>query len=411
MTTAEIITIGTEILLGEILDTNAQYLARQLRNNGIDLYRKTTIGDNARRIAQAIKEALSRADIVLTTGGLGPTVDDATREGVALALGVELEYRPELWNQVCARFQRFGRKPTENNRRQAYLPAGAVAVENPVGTAPAFMVEKEGKSLICLPGVPSELSHIFEQKILPYLRSRFLTAEVIQTRVLHTAGIGESQIDHLINDLEQGQNPTVGLSAHPAQVDMRLTAKAASPQEAEKLLGELESEIRRRLGAFIYGRDEETLEHTVLKQLSDSGLSFCLVEANLQGRLYQRITHALQELNLQDQRFFLGGKTYPTPMLHEELIRACKAYNEESGADLALGVSLCYGNEVQEVQIALVRGTHEKSISLPYGGPPENAPLWAENQALNLLRLLPEPPSPMAGSSASSPQPIEHSDK
>src|SRR4030042_5061373 len=141
MPVAEIITIGTEILLGEIIDTNAQFIARKLRDAGIDLYRKTTVGDNTHRIAQAIQQSLERCDIVLTTGGLGPTVDDPTREAVALALGVELEYREDLWEQIQARFQRFGRQPTENNRRQAYIPKGAIAIENPVGTAPIFIVE------------------------------------------------------------------------------------------------------------------------------------------------------------------------------------------------------------------------------------------------------------------------------
>ena len=139
MSSAEIITIGTELLLGEIDDTNATYIARELRDVGIDLYRKTTVGDNARRIAQTIQEALQRTDIIITTGGLGPTVDDPTREAVALAVGVETEFRPELWEQIQNRFQRFGRKPTENNKRQAYVPKGAIPVENPVGTAPSFI--------------------------------------------------------------------------------------------------------------------------------------------------------------------------------------------------------------------------------------------------------------------------------
>src|SRR4030066_332573 len=141
MPSAEIITIGTELLLGEIVDTNSRYLARCLRDAGIDLYRKTTVGDNVKRIAFAIQQALERCDIVITTGGLGPTVDDPTREAVALAVGVKSEFHPELWEQIRTRFTRLGRKPTENNRRQAYIPDGAIAVENPVGTAPIFILE------------------------------------------------------------------------------------------------------------------------------------------------------------------------------------------------------------------------------------------------------------------------------
>ena len=155
MTSAEIIAIGTELLLGEIQDTNTHYLARTLRDDGIDLYRTTIVGDNLERIAQAIREATNRANIVITTGGLGPTVDDPTRQAVALAIGTGTEFRPELWDQIQARFKRFNRLATENNRRQAYIPSGAFAVENPVGTAPAFIVEKPGHVIISLPGVPS----------------------------------------------------------------------------------------------------------------------------------------------------------------------------------------------------------------------------------------------------------------
>src|SRR5512135_2170348 len=139
MPAAEIIAIGTELLLGEIQDTNTRYLARLLRDYGVDLYRTTIVGDNVDRIAHAIRESLSRCQIIITTGGLGPTVDDPTRQAVAMAAGTELEFQPQLWDQIQDRFERFGRNPTENNRRQAYIPRGAIAMENPVGTAPAFI--------------------------------------------------------------------------------------------------------------------------------------------------------------------------------------------------------------------------------------------------------------------------------
>jgi molybdenum cofactor synthesis domain-containing protein len=150
MPTAEIIAIGTELLLGEIQDTNTQFLARQLRNIGIDLYRSTQIGDNTERIAAVIQEAMDRSDIVITTGGLGPTVDDPTREAVARAFGVQTVYHPELWQQILERYRSYSRQPTENNRRQAYLPYNAIAIENPVGTAPAFRVETAKNVIISL---------------------------------------------------------------------------------------------------------------------------------------------------------------------------------------------------------------------------------------------------------------------
>ena len=154
MPTAEIITIGTELLLGETIDTNTRYIARALRDKGVDLFRTSTIGDNPNRIAEIIREGLQRADIIITTGGLGPTIDDPTRNAIALAIGVETEFRPELWFQIKERFGRYGRTPTENNKRQAFVPKGAIAVENTVGTAPAFICELYDHVIIALPGVP-----------------------------------------------------------------------------------------------------------------------------------------------------------------------------------------------------------------------------------------------------------------
>src|SRR4030043_1486414 len=165
MPSAEIITIGTELLLGEIVDTNSAFLARSLRDAGIDLFRETTVGDNIRRIAQAIQQSLARSDIVITTGGLGPTVDDPTREAVAQAVGVETEFHAELWEQIRERFKRFGRIPTQNNRRQAYVPKGAKAIENPVGTAPIFILEHGSQVIVSLPGVPSEMEYLMVHEV------------------------------------------------------------------------------------------------------------------------------------------------------------------------------------------------------------------------------------------------------
>jgi nicotinamide-nucleotide amidase len=173
MTSAEIITIGTEILLGEIVDTNTRYLAHNLRSLGVDLYRTITIGDNTERIASAIHNSMERADIVITTGGLGPTVDDPTRDAVAKALGVETEFREDLWQQVVATIARYGRKPSENQKRQAYVPQGAIGIPNPVGTAPCFIVETPRNSVISLPGVPHEMEYILHDSIIPYLQKRF----------------------------------------------------------------------------------------------------------------------------------------------------------------------------------------------------------------------------------------------
>ena len=169
---AEIVLTGTELLLGEIVDTNSVTIARMLRDIGLNLHYKTTIGDNEERIAEVLRHALSRVDFVIVSGGLGPTVDDVTRQGAASAIGRKLEYSPELEAQIAARFAKFGRPMGENNKRQAWIPEGAIPIENPVGTAPIFIVETEQGSIICLPGVPKELEYLMEHAIIPYLKSK-----------------------------------------------------------------------------------------------------------------------------------------------------------------------------------------------------------------------------------------------
>lgn len=380
MPTAEIITIGTELLLGEIVDTNAPYLARSLRDEGIDLYRKTTVGDNPRRIAQAVQQGLERADIILATGGLGPTVDDPTREAIALALGLETEFHAELWEQIQARFRRFSRVPTENNRRQAYIPSGAIAVENPVGTAPAFIVETGGHAVIALPGVPHEMEYLMQNAILPYLREKFHLKGIIKARLLHTAGVGESQIDDRIADLEGSSNPTVGLAAHSGQVDVRVTAKAESEAQADAMIAEVEQIIRNRLGDWIYGADQDTLEKTALQALGKRGWTLAVVEAGLGGELIRKLASA--------PGAFLGGEALPGTPAREEMLAITAAYRQARGAQVGMGVMILPGLERQEVYLALITPEGEEQFSRPYGGPASYAARWAVNHSLDLLRRL-----------------------
>lgn len=378
MPSAEIITIGTEILLGEILDTNAQFLARTLRDVGIDLYRKTTVGDNPQRIAQAIQYAIQSCDIILTTGGLGPTVDDPTREAVALAFGVETEFHPELWGQILARFRRFNREPTENNRRQAYIPKGAIAVENPVGTAPAFIYEVGHSSVISLPGVPREMEYLIKYAILPYLRQKYDLKGIIKARNIHTAGAGESLIDNLIGDLEMLSNPTVGLAAHSGQVDVRITAKALSEAEADALIQPIEDIVRQRLSEWIYGADEETLEAVALKAVVERGWSLAVVEAGLNGNLIRRLADVGEA--------FLGGELLPKVSTPDELQTATEAYRKWRNAEVGLGVTVVPSGEKQEVLIVLITPDEVRQYARPYGGPSEYASRWALHHSLDILR-------------------------
>ncbi len=380
MPSAEIITIGTEILLGEIVDTNARYIARALRDLGIDLYRKTTVGDNVRRIAQAIQGALKLSDIVITTGGLGPTVDDPTREAIALALEVATEYRPELWDQILARFLRFGRQPTENNKRQAYVPEGAIPVENPVGTAPAFIMETSAQVIVSLPGVPREMEYLMQNAISPYLRQHFSLTGIIKARVLHTAGVGESQIDELVGDLETLSNPTVGLAAHSGQVDVRITAKASSESEADVMIQAVEEQVRQKLGKWIYGTDQDSLEEVALQAVRNKGWTLSIVEAGLGGHLIRRLA-ALQGP-------FRGGEVLAERPNPDELMAFTEGYRQSRGADVGLGVAIYPSQEKQDVHFVLITPLGKQQFTRPYGGPPEYASRWALHHSLDIIRNL-----------------------
>src|SRR5262249_47074828 len=209
---AEIISIGEELLSGDpdLVDTNSIFITKLLRERGLNVMYKSTVGDNLARIAEVFRIALARVDVIIATGGLGPTVDDMTRQGIADAVGVQLEFRQELMDGIEEKFARFGVRMTANNRVQAYVPQGAHALENQVGTAPAFVVEHEGKVIYSLPGVPREMRYLMEHAVVPHMRERFGITGVLKTRVLRTAGIGESMLDDKIGEFERMENPVVG---------------------------------------------------------------------------------------------------------------------------------------------------------------------------------------------------------
>lgn len=379
MPTLEIITIGTELLLGEITDTNSTYLARTLRDHGIDIYRIITIGDNPARISSTIKESLKRADIIITTGGLGPTVDDPTRQAVANATDRDLVFKPELWEDIVERFKNYDRKPTENNRRQAYIPAGAIPIENPVGTAPCYIVEVDGSFVISLPGVPKEMEFILKESVIPFLRKKFvLESQIIKATVLHTASMGESVIDEIIDDLERGANPTVGLLAHPGQIDIRVTAKATSEHEARDLIKPVVEDLKSRLGENIYGQDGETLESIVCQSLNKHHFSLCLMTYGFDGTLISRVNKGLPD---QIQTNFIENQ----PEGLSDLQRQLNRMRQEHDCDISLGVALLL-NEKNTLHLIYQDGQVTKTLTRKYGGPPSHGPLWAQNIGLDFLR-------------------------
>jgi nicotinamide-nucleotide amidase len=291
---AEIVMIGTELLLGEIVDSNATLLAKMLRDIGLDLYYKSTVGDNEERIVHVLNLALDRAPVVITSGGLGPTVDDMTRAAVARATGRELVYSPELEAQILARFRAFGREMGENNKRQAYIPAGALPLPNAAGTAPCFLSEDtRGRGfIISLPGVPRELEYMMTHTVLPLLINRMGGAKSLKVRVLRSCAVGESNVDRALGDLMTLHNPTVGLAVHIGQTDIRIAAKADTEAQADALLDPLEAEIRRRLGVAIYGVEQETLPDVTGRILVEKGLSLALLDTLTGGQLAHELVEA-----------------------------------------------------------------------------------------------------------------------
>lgn len=396
---AEIVVTGSELLLGETVDTNSTMLARMLRDIGLDLYYKTVVGDNRERIAAVLQLALERSDVVLTSGGLGPTVDDVTREAVSDVTGRPLVFHQHLLDQIAARFARFGRPMSENNRRQAYVPEGAIILENSEGTAPGFIVEDARGTIICLPGVPRELEHLMRTHVIPYLKRRLGQETVILPRVLRTCSIGESQIDALIADLMRGSNPTVGLAAHAGQVDIRITAKAPTREEADQLIAPVEAEVRRRLGDAIFGTDEQTLEGVVCDLLAQKGYTLALVDSITGGQTADLLRSTGQRTVLLADQCYADVPAVLAGLRLEEICRsagarrtaeeAAERIRMESGSSLGLALlgMLTEGEGTPPMAyVSLSDGTTNITRSYRFGSENDLTRRWITVRALDMLR-------------------------
>lgn len=375
MAIAEIISIGSELLLGVIQDTNTSFIARTLNASGIDIYHASMIGDNEERIAREIQVALKRADIIITTGGLGPTIDDPTRNAVALAFNRNSEFRSELWEQIQERFKAYGRKPSENNKRQAYIPEGAIAITNPVGTAPAFWIEENGKMVFSLPGVPSEMKTLLLNDVMPIIKNRYAVDEIFKIRTIRTAGIGESVVDELVAEFEKMSNPTVGLAAHPGQVDIRITVKAKDSNQADLLIKPIETQIKQLLGNYVYGEDNQTLEKVVLDELKLQGIYFALFYDRKFSDIADLLTGWL-ELNKKSKIII---KSDQFGVLESSL------YNQRKEKELSVILKI-QENNPDGIEIVVVYLEESFSKPINYGGHPSQYNQWAGNHILNFLR-------------------------
>lgn len=394
---AEVVAIGTELLLGAITDTNSVYLAQQLRDLGINLYFMTSVGDNIDRIVQALSIALGRADVVITCGGLGPTVDDMTREAVARAIGHELVYHESLFEAIKERFAAFRSTITENNKRQAYLPENAVVIPNPVGTAPSFMAENaEGKMIISLPGVPREMKFLMETAVIPLLRERYKLG-IIKARTLKTAGIGESSLDDLLgDDLLNHSNPSIGLAAHQGVIDIRITAKADDMATADDMLGDMAGRVYERAGEYIFGEDSDTIETVISRDLIANNRTVALLEAGIDNVIIGRLPGETAQQIIWAHNYDHPEKTVidasmsydHTQNLRENAQRFAQYLAEKNNADMAIAVlSLPNVNEGADVEhataVAVYVNGEVSSRGYGFGSQYELARTWPTRWALS----------------------------
>ncbi|MCL4487196.1 MAG: CinA family nicotinamide mononucleotide deamidase-related protein [Chloroflexi bacterium] len=396
---AETISIGTELLLGEITDTNAVWIAERLAEVGVDLYFRTTVGDNVGRIVDAIRHALTRADVIITTGGLGPTVDDMTREAVARATNRDLVLDEGLLAQIRERFGKWGTPMSENNVRQAYIPRGAVPIENPVGTAPCFIVDVQDPALaggssdhyvISLPGVPREMKYLMETRILPWLREKTGDERIILSKTLRTCAIGESLVDARLADLETSTNPTVGLLAHPGQTDVRVTAKGKTRAEAESMIREMEAKVRERLGDWIYGEADETVDEVVARLLAAQNWRLAVAETNTGGKIAERLRARPEGARIIRAAMLLDNVT---ELSEQNAATIAQQYRNVTGADISLVIlgttqsgQDMYGEDTGKSAMAVATADQTLQRSYTIGGIAEQGQAWVVIRALDLVR-------------------------
>ncbi len=287
---AEILSVGTELLLGQLVDTNAPYLAQHLSMLGINLYWISQVGDNRGRLTDALRRAWQRADLIVISGGLGPTEDDVTREAISDLLGEQMVVQPDLEANLRGLFASRGVEMPEVNVKQATLIPSAEAIPNPLGTAPGWWVERDGRIIVAMPGVPFEMHRMWTGEVLPRLRRRAVGG-VILSKTLKVMGLGESLVEDKIRDLIGSTNPTVATYAKADGIHVRVSAKAQTEGEAQSLIVQMEAQIRGILGTFIYGQDDETLEGVVAGLLRSKGLAVATIEQCTAGLLASTLTN------------------------------------------------------------------------------------------------------------------------
>ncbi|MBC8630378.1 competence/damage-inducible protein A [[Eubacterium] tenue] len=404
---AEIITVGTEILLGDIVNTNSQFLAKELASIGVEVYYQETVGDNETRLLNLLEEAFKRSDIVITTGGLGPTNDDITKEIAAKYFNQELVFYSDLWENIKSYFEKLGLKPTENNKKQAYFPKDCIILDNPNGTAPGVILKKENKMIILLPGPPKEMIPMFNNSVKSYLQS--LTDYKLVSKTLRFIGIGESELEEKLIDIINSQsNPTIAPYAKENEVTLRITAKSKDDEKANDLIKSIEEKIKDRVGKYIYGYDDTTLEETVAKLLVKNNMTIAVSESCTGGM----VSSKLIDYPGISQSFIEGCVTYSNEAkmnrlgVKKETLDKYGAVSSETAIEMAVGIAKNLNTNIGLSTTGVAGpggGTDEKPVGLVYigiyingdvkvkkcnfSGSRDKIRSRATNEALNLLRL------------------------
>ena len=368
----EIITVGTEILLGDILNTNTHYLSNELANMGIDVYYQITVGDNEQRLLSQLKESFKRSDLVRLTGGLGPTEDDITKEVCAKYFNMEMEFHEQSWDKIIEIHNKMNRKPTENNRKQAYFPKGSLILPNKYGTAPGCIMEKDKKTIIVMPGPPKEMKPMFDNYVKPFLLKD--NKNILKSKVLRIIGMGESKIENDLLDLIDKQiNPTIATYAKDGECTVRITAKGKNEKEVESLIEPISNEIKSRFKEKVYGEDDTAIEDEVAKILVDNNLTIAVAESCTGGMVAADLINypGISSVFMEGCVTYSNEAKMMTLNVKKETLNTVGAVSEQCAKEMSEGVAARHNTNIGLSTTGIAGpegGSEDKPVGLVYMG-------------------------------------------
>ncbi len=384
---AEIITVGTEILMGQIVNTNAQFISKNLADIGVSMYYQTTVGDNARRLKKVVVDALNRSDVVILTGGLGPTEDDMTKEIVAQVMGYPLVLYEDIAENIKSYFIKVGKEMTLNNLKQAKFPENCIILENKCGTAPGCIMEKKGKAAILLPGPPKELIPMFNDSVMPYLEK--INNTKFYSKMIRIFNVGESAVEAGLIDLIHNQtNPTLATYASDGQVTLRVTAKCKNYDEGRELVEPVVNEVKNRFPDGVYSTDDESMEQAVEKLIRKKNLTLATAESCTGGLIASKLV----SIPGSSEWFKEGAVTYSNDAkmrrlgVKAETLEKYGAVSEETAKEMAAGIARTSSSDIGISVTGIAGpggGSEEKPVGLVYIGVSYNGKVYAEKFMLN----------------------------